>query len=36
MLSCSIYKNSKAILNPGNTMPIMGTNIDGKYDAVIS
>lgn len=23
------------MLKPGNTIPTMGTNIDGKYDAVI-
>ena len=35
MASCSMYMNNKAILRPGNTMPTIGTSIDGKYDAVI-
>lgn len=36
MLSSSIYKNNKAILIAGKTIPVKGTKIDGKYDAVIS
>lgn len=35
MLSCSIYKNSNAIVKPGKIIPTKGTKIDGKYDAVI-
>lgn len=31
-----MYKNNKAIPKPGSTIPTIGTNIDGKYDAVIS
>lgn len=30
-----MYKKSNAILNPGNRIPVSGTKIDGKYDAVI-
>lgn len=30
-----MYKNSKAMPKPGNRIPVIGTNIDGKYDAVI-
>lgn len=33
--SCSIYINNKAMLKPGKTIPVKGTKIDGKYDAVI-
>ena len=37
IFSSSIYKNSKAIVNPGNMIPTNGTNIDGKYaDVIIS
>ena len=34
-LSVSIYKNNKAIDKPGNTIPTIGTKIDGKYEAII-
>ena len=27
-----MYKNSKAIVNPGKTIPTNGTKIDGRYD----
>ena len=27
---------SRAMLMPGKIMPTIGTNIDGKYDAVIA
>ena len=30
-----MYMKSKAILRPGKIIPIIGTKIDGKYDAVI-
>ena len=33
--SCSIYINRRAMLIPGNTIPTIGTKIDGKYAAVI-
>jgi hypothetical protein len=29
-MSCSIYIKAKAITNPGNTIPIRGTRIDGR------
>jgi|688.fasta_scaffold2537940_1 hypothetical protein len=35
MTSCSIYIKANAITNPGNTKPINGTRIDGRYAAVI-
>lgn len=31
-----MYRNNKAMLRPGSTMPTMGTNIDGKYDAIMN
>ena len=30
-----MYINSRAMLMPGKTIPTIGTNIDGKYDAVM-
>lgn len=33
--SCSIYMKSNAIVIPGNSIPTIGTKIDGKYDAVM-
>jgi hypothetical protein len=30
-----MYINAKAITNPGNTNPIKGTRIEGRYAAVI-
>lgn len=35
MFSASIYKNSNAMVKPGNIIPTNGTKIDGKYDAVM-
>ena len=35
IFSSSIYKNNKAIVNPGNIIPTSGTKIDGKYADVI-
>lgn len=35
ILSSSIYKNSNAILTAGKIIPVKGTKIDGRYDAVI-
>lgn len=36
IFSSSMYKNSSAIVSPGNSIPTSGTKIDGKYDAVMS
>lgn len=33
--SCSIYINSSAMLIPGNSIPIRGVKMEGKYDDVI-
>jgi hypothetical protein len=30
-----MYIKAKAITNPGNTIPIRGTRIDGRYAAVM-
>lgn len=30
-----MYINNNAILKPGKIIPVSGTKIDGKYDAVI-
>lgn len=31
-----MYKNNKAIPKPGSAIPTIGTNTDGRYDAIIS
>lgn len=35
IVSCSIYKNSSAILIPGKSIPTIGVKIEGKYDDVM-
>jgi len=30
-----MYRNKAAITNPGKKIPTIGTNIDGKYGAII-